>query len=160
VSDGAKKQEWEERGTEPQVHTRSGVRQRVAGEDEPLANMRIVWLDPDHSFSSQCRDILEGWGASILVVEDAGTGVDTVAATSPDALVICYDDRADSSCDQVARVVHFMVAEPPPVILISKRDLRGFDGALPGVVRVLPKPFYPRALLDTLLLIKSRQKSR
>ena len=91
MSKTAPKQEWEERNTEPKAHVESGVRQKVLDEERPLEGMRVLWLDPDHAFSSQCRQMLEGWGAAIVVVEEPGSGVDTAAVTSPDAVVISYD---------------------------------------------------------------------
>ena len=153
MSESAKKQPWEERITEPDVYSESGVRSKVLGDDSrPLEGMRVLWVDPDHAFSTRCRGMLEAWGATIVVVEDAGAGVDTAAVAMPDVVVVSYD-REDSSGDQVARVLHYMLADPPPVILVSKRDFRGFDGGLPGVARILPKPFDPRAMLDALMKI-------
>lgn len=149
MSDAA--QDWREEVTEPTVRVESGVRQKIGR--APLDDLRVLWLDPDRACSTACRAMLELWGAAIVVVDDPATGLDTAAVTRPDVVVISCDGGGHSP-DQLARVLHFMVPDPPPVVLVSKLDLRGFEGALPGVVRLLPKPFDPRALLDVMKRIE------
>jgi DNA-binding NtrC family response regulator len=149
VSDAA--EHWQEEVTEPTVRVESGVRQKI--QRAPLDGLRVLWLDPDRACSAECRAMLVSWGATIVVVENPGTGLDTAAITRPDVVVISCDGGGHSP-DQLARVLHFMIPDPPPVVLVSKLDLRGFEGALPGVVRLLPKPFDPRAMLDVMKRIE------
>ncbi len=142
-------EKWEERVTEPNAQAPSGVRQKVAGERPPLDGLRVLWIDPDRACSAECREILVAWGATIVTVQHAATGLDTAAAARPDVVVISADGGAHSP-DQLARILHFLIPDPPPVILVSKRDLRGLDAALPGVIRLLPKPFDPGTMLSVL----------
>jgi DNA-binding NtrC family response regulator len=51
---------------------------------------------------------------------------------------------------QLAHAIQFVLEDPPPVFLISGRDLRTFDDAVPGVVRVFQKPFDPDQLLEAI----------
>ncbi|NIW74925.1 MAG: hypothetical protein GWN08_06650 [Gemmatimonadetes bacterium] len=118
-----------------------------------MDGLRVLWLDPDRACSAECRAMLASWGAVIVVVDDPATCIDAAAATNPDVVVISGDGGAHSP-DQVARVLHLSIPEPPPVVLVSRRDFRGFEGGLPGVVRLLPKPFDPRVLLDALKRIE------